>query len=134
MILIVDSGSTKSDWIALDNNGEQLFKTRTRGMNPAILSSEQLLERLVEGEELVAHKDQVDQVFFYGAGCGTENPRNALENLLKTYFYNSEVVVKEDTAAAVYAAVGDDPGVVCILGTGSNCCFSRLYSYGRGKR
>ena len=124
MILIVDSGSTKSDWIALDNNGEQLFKTRTRGMNPAILSSDQLLERLVEGEELVAHKDEVNQVFFYGAGCGTEDPRVALENLLKTYFSKSEVVVKEDTAAAVYAAVGDNPGVVCILGTGSNCCFS----------
>jgi len=48
MILIVDSGSTKSDWIALDKNGNQLFKTRTRGMNPAILSGDQLLERLVE--------------------------------------------------------------------------------------
>ena len=124
MILIADSGSTKSDWIALDNKGVQLFKTRTRGMNPAILSSDQLLERLVESEELVAHKDQVNQVFFYGAGCGTEDPRVALENLLKAYFINSEVVVKEDTAAAVYAAVGDHPGVVCILGTGSNCCFS----------
>jgi N-acetylglucosamine kinase-like BadF-type ATPase len=124
MILIVDSGSTKSDWIALDKNGNQLFKTRTRGMNPAILSGDQLLERLVESEELVAQKDQVDQVYFYGAGCGTEDPRIALENLLKTYFSNSEVVVKEDTAAAVYAAVGDHPGVVCILGTGSNCCFS----------
>ncbi|WP_213523649.1 BadF/BadG/BcrA/BcrD ATPase family protein [Nonlabens sp.] len=124
MILIVDSGSTKSDWIALDNGGEILFKSRTRGMNPAILSINQLLERIEESEELVAHKDRISKVFFYGAGCGTEDPRNALENLLKRYFHNSEVEVKEDTAAAVYAAVGDQPGVVCILGTGSNCCFS----------
>ena len=124
MILITDSGSTKCDWIALDNNGEQLFKVKTGGMNPAILTLEELPLRILESKELVAHKDQVEKLFFYGAGCGTENPRLALENLLKNYFSNAEVVVKEDTAAAVYAAVGDEPGIVCILGTGSNCCFS----------
>ncbi|GAK89163.1 hypothetical protein JCM19297_3687 [Nonlabens ulvanivorans] len=124
MILITDSGSTKCDWIALDNNGEQLFKVKTGGMNPAILTIEELPLRILESEELVAHKDQVEQLFFYGAGCGTEKPRLALENLLKNYFSNAQVVVKEDTAAAVYAAVGDEPGIVCILGTGSNCCFS----------
>ncbi|WOI23446.1 BadF/BadG/BcrA/BcrD ATPase family protein [Nonlabens ulvanivorans] len=124
MILITDSGSTKCDWIALDNNGEQLFKVKTGGMNPAILTIEELPLRILESEELVAHKDQVEQLFFYGAGCGTEMPRLALENLLKNYFSNAQVTVKEDTAAAVYAAVGDEPGIVCILGTGSNCCFS----------
>ncbi len=124
MILITDSGSTKCDWIALDNSGEQLFKSRTRGMNPAILSIEELQSRLNESEELVAHKDKVEKVHFYGAGCGTEKPRKSLEELLQLHFKNAEVVVKEDTAAAVYAAVGDEPGVVCILGTGSNCCFS----------
>ncbi|EAS19162.1 conserved hypothetical protein [Flavobacteria bacterium BBFL7] len=124
MILITDSGSTKCDWIALDNNGEQLFKVKTGGMNPAILTIDELPLRILESEELVAHKDQVEQVFFYGAGCGTEKPRLALENLLKDYFSNAQVTVKEDTAAAVYAAVGDEPGIVCILGTGSNCCFS----------
>ncbi|WP_438962035.1 BadF/BadG/BcrA/BcrD ATPase family protein [Nonlabens sp.] len=124
MILITDSGSTKCDWIALNENGEQLFKTRTAGMNPAILSVEQLQKRILESEELIECKDRVEQVFFYGAGCGTEQPRLALEQLLASYFSNATVVVKEDTAAAVYAAVGDNPGVVCILGTGSNCCFS----------
>lgn len=124
MILITDSGSTKCDWIALDNNGKQLFKTRTKGLNPAILTVEELQERILESEELVAHKNQVEQVFFYGAGCGTEQPRLALEQLLISYFSSSKVIVKEDTAAAVYAAVGDEPGIVCILGTGSNCCYS----------
>ncbi|WP_124980588.1 BadF/BadG/BcrA/BcrD ATPase family protein [Nonlabens xiamenensis] len=125
MILITDSGSTKCDWIAIDNNGEQLFKARTKGMNPAILSVDELQTRILECEELVNAKDQVEKLYFYGAGCGTEKPRTALEALLTAYFDKAdEVVVKEDTAAAVYAAVGDKPGVVCILGTGSNCCFS----------
>lgn len=124
MILITDSGSTKSDWIALSQNGDQIFKTRTRGMNPAILSVEDLLSRIAESDELVNNCKEVKQIFFYGAGCGTEKPRMALHALLSSYFKNAEVEVKEDTAAAVYAAVGDEPGVVCILGTGSNCCFS----------
>lgn len=124
MILITDSGSTKCDWIALDRDGNQLFKSRTKGLNPAILTVEELQERILESEELVGHKDEVKQVYFYGAGCGTEQPRKSLEILLASYFSNSKVIVKEDTAAAVYAAVGDEPGVVCILGTGSNCCFS----------
>lgn len=124
MILITDSGSTKCDWIALSNDGEHLFKARTHGMNPAILSIEELQHRIKESEELVKHRDEVDTVHFYGAGCGTEKPRMALQVLLGSYFKNANVTVKEDTAAAVYAAVGDKPGVVCILGTGSNCCFS----------
>ena len=63
-------------------------------------------------------------MFFYGAGCGTEIPRLTLEKVLKDYFSNAQVVVKEDTTAAVYATLGDEPGIVCVLGTGSNCCFS----------
>jgi len=86
MILITDSGSTKCDWVALDNNGTQLFKICTRGMNPAILTKEELSLRILESKELIAHKDQVEQVFFYGAGCGTEMPRLVLEKVLSDYF------------------------------------------------
>jgi N-acetylglucosamine kinase-like BadF-type ATPase len=124
MIIITDGGSTKCDWIALDDKGNELFRSRTKGLNPAILSSEDLQLRIVASQELVKHRDAVKTIWFYGAGCGTEKPRHSLEVLLQTYFRNAKVSVKEDTAAAVYAVVGDEPGVVCILGTGSNCCFS----------
>lgn len=125
MILITDSGSTKCDWIAIDNTGKELFKARTKGLNPAILSVDELQDRITQSTELMEAKDSVEKIYFYGAGCGTEKPRTALQVLLTTMFSSAdEVVVKEDTAAAVYAAVGDKPGVVCILGTGSNCCFS----------
>ncbi len=125
MIIITDSGSTKCDWIAVDKNGIQLFdKIRTKGLNPAHLSPGELLGRIQENELLGVHKDEVKKLFFYGAGCGTEGPRLSLEQVLKSYFKNAEVTVAEDTLAAVYATVkNNEPAVVCIMGTGSNCTY-----------
>lgn len=125
MICIVDSGSTKSDWIAVDEHGTQLFdKVRTKGLNPAILSKNELLERIQENEVLREQKDKVKKIFFYGAGCGTEAPKLALERVLQSYFTNAVVTVKEDTLAAVYSTINDnEPAVVCIMGTGSNCTY-----------
>ena len=125
MIFIVDSGSTKCDWIAVDKNGIQLFeKVRTKGMNPAILSPDELLGRIQESDVLRMHRDAVKELYFYGAGCGTDGPKMALQQVLINFFKNAEVVVEEDTLAAVYSTVeNNQPAVVCILGTGSNCSY-----------
>lgn len=123
MILIADGGSTKCDWIMLDSNGEQVLKTRTKGLNPAVFKTEVLQERLEENQDLKEIKNKVQKVHFYGAGCGTKTPIAILEAILKSYFTEAgEVQVKEDMVAAVYA-VTDKPGIVCILGTGSNSCY-----------
>ena len=80
MILIVDSGSTKCDWIAVDKNGNQLLeKIRTKGLNPAILSEKKLKKTIKKSKELKENREKVTHIFFYGAGCGTENPRLALK-------------------------------------------------------
>ena len=126
MILIVDSGSTKCDWLAINTNGEQLLeKQRTKGLNPAILSGKKLTKTIKKNKVLKKHREEVTHIFFYGAGCGTENPRILLEIVLKTIFSNAEVVVKEDTFAAVYSTIesNNEAAVVCILGTGSNCSY-----------
>jgi N-acetylglucosamine kinase-like BadF-type ATPase len=125
MVFIVDSGSTKCDWIAVDVNGIQLFeKVRTKGLNPAILSPDELLDRIQENEMLNMHKNDVEKIYFYGAGCGTKGPNLALKQVLESHFINAEADVKEDTLAAVYATIeNNEPAVVCILGTGSNCTF-----------
>ena len=52
MILVVDSGSTKTDWISLDNNGKIIFSTQTRGMNPQVLSSSIISERIINNFDL----------------------------------------------------------------------------------
>lgn len=125
MIFIVDSGSTKCDWIAIDKEGNKLFeKIRTRGLNPEILSPEEIRERLDENEDLMLHKDKVTHIFFYGAGCGTERPTLMLQKALQDFFTNAEVEVQEDTMAAIYATLdNNEPAIVCIMGTGSNCTY-----------
>ena len=101
MILIVDSGSTKCDWIAIDKNGNQLLeKLRTKGLNPAILSEKKLAEIIKKNKELVKNNELVSNIFFYGAGCGTNKPKALLTTVLKQIFINANVVVKEDTMAA----------------------------------
>lgn len=131
MILIVDSGSTKSDWLAVDNNGNKLMeKIRTKGLNPEILPEKKLVKIIKKSKELKSNKNEVTHVFFYGAGCGTENAREVVKRVLQGIFEKAHVEVNEDTLAAVYATINtpDEAAVVCILGTGSNC------SYYDGKR
>ena len=126
MVLIVDSGSTKCDWIAVDNNGHQLFdKIRTSGLNPAILKENELKKIIKESKELSKIKSEVTHIFFYGAGCGTEKPRIMLAQVLRFIFINAIVDVQEDTMAAVRATLNhdDEAAIVCIMGTGSNCCY-----------
>ncbi|WP_250436488.1 N-acetylglucosamine kinase [Hanstruepera flava] len=126
MILIVDSGSTKCDWISVDENGNQLLdKIRTDGLNPAILDEGKLFEIINSHKDLNMHKEDVKKVYFYGAGCGTEKPRLMLKGVLESIFINAECEVQEDTFAAVRATLNhpEEAAVVCILGTGSNCSY-----------
>ena len=126
MILIVDSGSTKSDWIAIDKNGKQLLeKLRTKGLNPEILKEEKLKKIIKKNTDLKAHRKEVTHVFFYGAGCGTDRGKELVNNALTEVFTNAIIKVDEDTMAAVYGTISHDTeaAVACILGTGSNCSY-----------
>lgn len=125
MILVVDSGSTKTDWIALSEDGKTLFQTQTLGLNPQVLSQEILTERIVNNFELYKNKQEVSKLYFYGAGCGVDKPRRLIMEVFEAFFSEAtEIVIKEDTYAALYAtATQGEPSVVCILGTGSNCSY-----------
>lgn len=122
MILITDGGSTKCDWILLDAAGDVVFKTQTKGVNPTVVQAEEIAHRIRCNAELSKIFHKVDRVDFYGAGCGTETPRNQLKKVLEQLFKQAKVRVQEDLAAAVYS-VTTQPGIVCILGTGSNSCY-----------
>ncbi|MGY8934414.1 MAG: BadF/BadG/BcrA/BcrD ATPase family protein [Flavobacteriales bacterium] len=122
MILITDGGSTKCDWILMDKSGNVVLKTRTKGLNPAVVPEENIKERILANKDLEPFLQQITTVDFYGAGCGTKTPIKLLTNILTEIFSVAKISVNEDMVAAVYAATLE-PGIVCILGTGSNSCY-----------
>jgi N-acetylglucosamine kinase-like BadF-type ATPase len=124
MKLLVDSGSTKADWIAIDDAGKVLFTTQSLGLNPEVLNKEEIISRLNERFDISHNAKEVDSLFFYGAGCGTDRMKNFLTEVFQNYFPNAKVTVHEDTYAAVYATTPkNEKAIVCILGTGSNCSY-----------
>jgi N-acetylglucosamine kinase-like BadF-type ATPase len=124
MKLIVDSGSTKADWIAIDDNGKVLFTTQTLGLNPEILEEDEVVSRLNDRFDILQNKNNASHLFFYGAGCGTERMKVFLSQVFQKYFKNAIVSVFEDTYAAVYATTAKgEKAIVSILGTGSNCSY-----------
>lgn len=123
MIAIIDGGSTKCDWVILDEKGNPILKTTTLGFNPNIINPEFIQEEIDKNRELHQLKNKITKIFFYGSGCGTKaNAEKVYVEFRKT-FLNSEINVKEDMTAAAYAAYNGKPAIICILGTGSNSCF-----------
>ena len=124
MILIVDSGSTKTDWIAIDNQGNEVFETQTLGLNPTMLSNEILNERIRNNFDIYNNRDKVEKIYFYSAGLGVDSTKQRILKVFKTIFKNSDYDVKEDTYAAIYSVVDKGvPAIVNIIGTGSNCTY-----------
>ncbi|NHN24292.1 N-acetylglucosamine kinase [Flavobacterium jejuense] len=124
MKLLVDSGSTKADWIAIDDNGKVIFTTQSLGLNPEVLSREEIINRLDDKFDISHNKAKASKLYFYGAGCGTDRMKNFLASVFEEYFSNAKVTVHEDTYAAVYATTPkNEKAIVSILGTGSNCSY-----------
>lgn len=124
MRLLVDSGSTKADWIALDEDGKVFFTTQSLGLNPEVLSKEEIIKRLNDKFDISHNKTKATHLYFYGAGCGTERMKDFLTKVFQEYFNNAIISVHEDTYAAVYATTPkNEKAIVSILGTGSNCSY-----------
>ncbi len=123
MIAIVDGGSTKCDWVILENDGTEVLKTETVGFNPNIIKPELITIEIEKNQALIKFKDYLENIFFYGSGCGTPENKLIVEREIQKVFTTAEIKVKEDLLAAAYAAYRGTPAIVCILGTGSNACY-----------
>jgi|TARA_B110000914_G_scaffold226410_1_gene251209 N-acetylglucosamine kinase-like BadF-type ATPase len=124
MKIIVDSGSTKTDWIGIDDGGNKLFETQTLGLNPQVLTEHILEERIINNYDLYQVRKEVTKIYFYGAGCGTEPPNKLLKKVFTPIFVNADINIKEDTYAAVYSCCKPgEKAIVSIIGTGSNCSY-----------
>ena len=122
MILIADSGSTKTDWVIIDNELNIQLPFSSKGLNPNILTAHEIADILKSIEAFNSINTKIETVFFYGAGC-SGNAIVIIESALKNVFPDAQVKIKNDLFAAAQATCWNDNGIVCILGTGSNSCY-----------
>ncbi|MGG8497572.1 BadF/BadG/BcrA/BcrD ATPase family protein [Tenacibaculum sp. TC6] len=124
MILIADSGSTKCDWILLDDSDNSIVtRIRTNGVNPSVLKKKDIKEIIENCDELNEYKNSITSIYFFGAGCNNQKGEDKIKTIFENNFPKvTKIAVKEDLMLAVFAA-SHKASVVCILGTGSNCCF-----------
>lgn len=123
MILIADSGSTKTDWVILDKKKGTSLKFETLGLNPDVLTEKELHKRVNDSSDLMKFKNDIKEIYFYGAGCSTSEPIKKISRVFNNNFINAESNIYEDILAAVYATTPNTAGIICILGTGSNSCY-----------
>jgi len=120
MILIADSGSSKTDWRIIDENGT-VEQARTSGLNPFYMDRKAIkLEIEASLQPMIANK--IDHIYFYGAGCTTEHNCKVITDTLSPLFPGASISVDHDLSGAARALCNREAGIVCILGTGSNSC------------
>ena len=121
MILIADSGSTKCSW-AICEKKSIVKEINTIGFNPYFIEKKDILSHLKKSE-LTEYRNDIKNIFFYGAGCSSKEKNKKIQDALKDFFKNAKIVVKHDIDAACYATYNSNPNINCILGTGSNACY-----------
>ena len=120
MILIADSGATKTTWCMVD--GDKSVNTYTTGgINPFQAGFDEIVH-LIETELTIPQND-ITEIWFYGAGCAFPDKNQLVTNALLYHFGACEIHVNSDLLAAAHALCGNRPGIACILGTGSNSCY-----------
>jgi N-acetylglucosamine kinase-like BadF-type ATPase len=122
MYFIVESGSTKSDWVLIESKNKKNIYS-TIGFNPYFHSSIQIENEIRKNVALTEIAPQIKGIYFYGAGCSSENLNLIVSNGLKSVFTNAQITVEHDLLACAYATYTGKPVISCILGTGSNSCF-----------
>jgi N-acetylglucosamine kinase-like BadF-type ATPase len=120
MILIADSGSTKTSWCLSENSDAPKYFS-TGGINPFFRSTEDIAEELRE-KLLPETGGDVNEIYFYGAGIINQEKGNVIKNALQQLYPKAEIEVESDLLAAARATLGKENGIACILGTGSNSC------------
>ncbi len=118
MILIAESGSTKTDWVLIEKD-KVIDRKQSLGINPFYQDSNNIYENI----KCLFDWGDVEQIFFYGAGCANTEKSRIVEDALKMVFPNAKCNVNSDLLAAARSLCGSEKGIACILGTGSNSCF-----------
>lgn len=122
MILIADSGSTKTHWCLVDK-GKVVSEIFTDGINPFYQNELEIIALL--DSQLIPElpESNIEQIFFYGAGCSFPEKKLLVSQALVRFFSNAMIEIQSDLLAAARSLFQQDKGIACILGTGSNSCY-----------
>jgi glucosamine kinase len=122
MLIIVDSGSTKADWLIVQSDGQRQLVT-TMGFNPFFVDEDRVESELKKDFIKQVEVGKAGKVYFYGAGCSDKMRCDIIKRGLERIFVNAATIeVEHDLLASARACCGMSPGVACIIGTGSNTC------------
>jgi len=120
MMLIAESGSTKTEWVLIDTHGKEAMRFETSGFNVYIQKLEQIM-LIMDSEVFSLLKGRrVDNIFFYGASCSSVENVNRMHAAISTFFPDAHIEINHDILAAARALFGEEKGIAAILGTGSN--------------
>jgi len=123
MILVADSGSSKTDWL-LRLNDIEVKQFRTSGLNPYFLTEKEIIKILNDqAQDMIAYASEIEEIYFFGAGCSSPDRHEIVSNALSYYFTKSYISVDSDLLGCAYATCGNEKGLCCVLGTGSNISF-----------
>lgn len=117
MILIADSGSSKTEWIVL-SEGQEILRIETIGLNPYFVD-EGTIRATIEHSSLLKYANKIKQIEFFGAGCSNKEKQEWLKSVFQLSFRKAVVSIYTDIELAVKASAHNEPCIVCILGTGS---------------
>ncbi|MCT4601576.1 MAG: ATPase [Marinifilum sp.] len=118
MILIAESGSTKTDWVHINNKGIET-RVQSSGINPFFQDSESIYSSI----KLLQKFKNVELIYFYGAGCANEEKNQIVKTALLKIFPDAKCEINSDLLAAARSLCKNQKGIACILGTGSNSCY-----------
>jgi glucosamine kinase len=120
-ILIADSGSTKTQWCLLSGGKKKMIATQ--GISPYFMDDD-IIGKILSKELLPKiGSDKVDSVFYYGTGCSNATNVALIKRCIKKLYPKAKITIDHDLLGAAKALCGDEKGIACILGTGSNSCY-----------
>ena len=123
MILVADSGSSKTDWLLTLPN-QEVKEFRTAGLNPYFLTEKEIIKILQEqAVDMIAYGNDISEIYFFGAGCSSPDRHEIVSNALSQLFPKSYISVDSDLLGSAYATCGHEKGFCCVLGTGSNISY-----------
>ncbi|BAU53388.1 hypothetical protein [Mucilaginibacter gotjawali] len=122
MIAVVYSGSHYADWRLADKE-RVIASFRTSGINPYLNDEKSIVQLLSKNINLIHHAEEIKKIYFFGAGASSPELKDVVHKAFSAFFKYGKVSVEHDLVAAAIACCKNTPGIVCILGSGSNAAW-----------